>query len=170
MSKREIAILSFMTFLFGVTLVVLCVLYTSKHEKQPKQTNKSIVVAKFSAPEFDKNAVNGEPQSVDNDSYKAFNLAEFMFKICGEPVATDEGAALWLTNLTDNPAWMRAEIYDTNQSLLGSGGIVKNGFYVQNIPTDKPLSAGQEIVVKVFFYEPDTYYSKGTFTLNLVCK
>ncbi len=169
MSKREKIILAVMSAIFGIMLIVLCVLAVKKHDKQPTQ-EKSVVVVPFSAPEFDSNAVSGEPQNVNDESFQVLNMADFTFKICGEPAASNEGAELWLTNLAVNPAWMRAEIYDENENLLGSSGVIKTDFYVQTVPTSSPLSQGQKIAVKVYFYEPETYYSMGTFTLNLVCK
>lgn len=168
MSKREKVILAVMTAVLGIMLIVLCIVAVTHHDKPTSE--KTVVAAPFTAPEFDAAAVSGEPQNVDNESFQAVNLANFNFKLCPEPEASDEGAELWLTNLTVNSAWMRAEIYDENEKLLGSSGIVKTGSYLKTVPTDSPLAKGQNIAVKFYFYEPDTYYSMGTFKLNLVCK
>ena len=169
MSKREKIILAVMTAIFGIMVIMLGILTAKQHNK-PKSHEKSVVIAPFSAPEFDEDAVSGEPQNVNDETFQVLNMADFSFKLCGEPEATDDGASLWLTNLAVNPAWMRAEIHDENGNLLGTSGVIKTDSYIQTVHTDSPLSAGQKIAVKVFFYEPETYYSMGTFTLNLVCK
>ena len=168
MSKREKKILAVTAAVLCVLLVVLGILAVVYRSKKPAET--PVIIAPFSAPAFDANAQSGEPENVDEPSFQALQMANFTFKICGEPTAEGSSAVLWLTNLPDNSAWMRAELYDESGNVLGSSGIVKIGEYVRSIATNAPLSAGQKVAVKVYCYEPETYYSMGTFTLQLVCK
>ena len=169
MSKNEKCILGGLAAVFLVMLTVLGIV-AFKMKNNASAAESSIYIAPFSAPDFDAGAVLGEPENIDEPSYQIMEMEGFSFKVFGEPHIENDELVLCLTNLEKNPAWMKTRIYDENGNILGESGIVKIGEYLRSVHMNAPVSAGQNVVVKMLFYEPETYMSMGTFNLKLVCK
>ncbi len=170
MSKLEKYILGGVAALLLVLLIILGIVSLTQRNKKPAPPQNQVIVEQFSTPAFDANAISGKPEGMDEPSYQKLQMLDFSFQMFGEPIIEENELVLYLTNLTENPAWIKVKLYDENGGFLGESGVVRIGEYVRSVHTDAPLTAGQHITAKLFFYEPETYYSKGTFGLQLVCK
>lgn len=169
MSKKEKYILCGIATILLVMLAILGIV-TIKYTNKSSNTETSIYIAPFVAPDFDANAVEGIPKNIDEPSYQDMKMEDFSFKIFGEPKIENDELVLYLTNLEENPSWMKVRIYDENGNVLGESGIVRNGEYLRNVHINSAMTTGQTVVARMFFYEPETYMSMGAFNLKLVCK
>ena len=87
----------------------------------------------------------------------------FSFATCGKPSLKDGKITAYFTNPEDNEVWLLVKVYDeSGKKLLGQSGIIRNGEYVEQIALDKTPSEDCKIIFKIYSYEPDTYYSKGS--------
>ena len=53
-----------------------------------------------------------------------------------------------------------------DEKVVGETGLLKPGEYIKEVKLDKSLKKDDEITLKVMGYEPDTYYSAGSISLN----
>lgn len=136
-------------------IVALCI------EKKPVQ-------GEFTPPSFDSAAVTGTP-TVD-ESLGWFTPAaeglDMKVSVCGEVIIKDGKADVYFTNHEGNDVWMKLRIIDDEGNILAETGIIKPGEYIRTIAFDTVPKDGQIIHHKVMAYEPDTYYSAGSFTLQ----
>lgn len=122
----------------------------------------------FTPPDFDDSAVRGEPGEVDPSSaYGTLNFTEdISVSMCGEIAVNDGMATVWFASHTDNTVWMRMEVYDADGTLLGTSGVIRAGEYVERIVLFA-LPKSSEGTAKIITYEPQTYYSRGVFTVRV---
>lgn len=136
-------------------IVALCI------EKEP-------VRGEFTPPPFDASAEVGTP-AVD-ESLGWFTPAaeglDMKVSVCGEVIIEDGKADVYFTNHAGNDVWLRLRIIDDEGNILAETGIIKPGEYIRTIEFDTVPTNGQVIHHKVMAYEPDTYYSAGSFTLQ----
>lgn len=50
---------------------------------------------------------------------------------------------------------------------MGETGLLKPGEYVKTVTLTKTLAAGENIKLKIMGYEPETYESAGSVSLNV---
>lgn len=80
----------------------------------------------------------------------------------------DGRADVWFTNPESNTVWLKLRVLDGAGDTLGETGLIRPGEYVQAIFFDRVPGIGDSIGLKLMAYEPDTYYSAGSATLNTV--
>ncbi len=130
----------------------------------------------FVPPEFDKNAKSGTP-SDGGKYYVPFSQQgfEFSIHICNTIVMSGKNATVNFTNDSTNSVWLKIRVYEYSVgndgsavlgSVLGESGLIKPGEYLESVKLKKSLKAGATVSIKVMAYEPQTYYSKGSFSLN----
>ncbi|MCD8013406.1 MAG: hypothetical protein LUG99_09550 [Lachnospiraceae bacterium] len=121
----------------------------------------------FVPPEFDSTAVTGTPEPED-ESWSRINQEGMGFSahVCGKVVITDGTADLYFTNDEGNEVWLKLRITDGDGNILAETGLLKPGEYVQTVTFDTVPEDGAAIQMKIMAYEPETYYSAGTVTLN----
>ena len=139
-----------------VLIVVLCL------------SGKEPVTGQFEPPAFETAAVQGTPKVPDGFGYsECFQEGMgFRFSVCGKVMTEEQKALVYLTNPEGNGAWLKIRIFDVDGNLLGESGLLKAGEYVRAVPLSWNFSAGTPIKLKVMAYEPETYYSAGSVTLN----
>ena len=59
---------------------------------------------------------------------------------------------------------------DANGNTLGETGLIRPGEYVQSVVFETIPEVGDSIGLKLMAYEPETYYSAGSATLNTTVK
>lgn len=136
-------------------IVVLCI---------PKEAESK----PFTPPPFDESAKVGIPTVSDNLGYNILYRDGMSFKVgvCGKINVNGTTADIFLTNLEENEAWLKARFYDSNGDIVGESGLIKPGEYVKSIElTSQPL-ASEQYTVKIMSYEPETYKSLGAITLT----
>ena len=148
----------------AATLCAVCItimIITLSLPKKAPQGN-------FIPPPFDGSAVKGEPSIPDGLGY-AEPYREgmgFCAGLCGNIIIKDNTADIYFTNKAENEVWLMLRITDENGALLAETGIVRPGEFIQSIQFKESPKNGQKVICKIMAYEPETYYSKGYFTLK----
>lgn len=148
--------------LCGVLAVVLIVMVTALFFGRKQET------AEFAPPPFDPAAVAGVPEVPESLGYISpyQEGMGYRFSVCGNVVLEGSSAVIYLTNPAENEVWLKLRVLDENGNLLGETGLVKPGEYVKDVALTENLPAGAPIQLKIMGYEPETYLSAGSATLN----
>lgn len=120
----------------------------------------------FTPPPFDKNAVQGVPDVPDGLGWNELDVYVYKALICGVVVVDGSSADIWFTNPVENAVWLKLRILDADGNTIGETGIIKPGEYIQSVNFTTVPSCGSEIDLKLMGYEPETYCSAGSTTLN----
>lgn len=128
------------------------------------------VPAEFTPPPFEPNAVIGIPNVPDDLGWTELDAQAFLFSVCGKVVVRDAKADIWLTNPQSNSIWLKVRILDEDGNILGQSGLLRPGEYVQTVTFDEMPADGTAIGLKIMAYQPETYYSEGSATLNTTVK
>lgn len=148
--------------LCGVLVVVLAIMAAALILGGKQET------ADFIPPPFEPDAVQGTPQVSEALGYIApyQEGMGFRFALCGNVVMEGKNATVYLTNPTENDVWFKLRVLDENGIPLGETGLLRPGEYVKDVGLNENLPAGTQIKLKIMGYEPETYYSAGSATLN----
>jgi len=159
MSKAEKIILLVPAVLLAVLLAVLVFRVSEPVE---------VVVGEFTAPEFDPAAVKGVPAVSHPERYGTLNLTEeIAVSLYSSPVVKDGRAQVYFTSPETNAGWIRLRLYDNKGNVIGETGLVRPGEYVEFVSlTATPKRSAA--TAKILTYEPDTYYSMGSATAEIV--
>jgi hypothetical protein len=122
----------------------------------------------FSRPDFDSSAQTGEPEVEEKYGYATLEIEDgYVVKVCGVPANDGQDVNFYLTNASDNTVWLRGEVLDENNRVLGSSGVIKPGEYLTSITMDEPLEDDTaQVKLRVIAYEPDTWQSRGNVSLQ----
>lgn len=90
----------------------------------------------------------------------------YRFSVCGNVMTEGNEAVVYLTNPAENEVWMKLRVLDENGNVLGETGLIKPGEYVKSVALNTLPDAGTKISLKIMGYEPETYRSAGSVTLN----
>ena len=124
--------------------------------------------AEFAPPPFDATAVAGVPEVPENLGYISpyRDGMGYRFSVCGNVVLEGSNAAVYLTNPAENEVWLKLRVWDEKGNILGETGLIRPGEYVKDVALTENLTAGTKIKLKIMGYEPETYFSAGSATLN----
>lgn len=122
----------------------------------------------FTPPPFEVDAVGGMPIVPDELGWSEIYQDGMGFKayICGNVIEEDHAADIYFTNSEEFDVWLKLRILDENGTVLGETGILRPGEYVKSVSLTSKVKDGAAIKLKIMAYEPDTYYSVGSVTLN----
>jgi hypothetical protein len=155
MDKQQKTILIAVALLLAVALVALAVIFLNDK--------------KFTPPPFDATAQKGIP-TVTDASLRYGTVAispELTVGLCGNVVYKDGSAKVYFTSFEANTVWTRAKVLDEKGNLLGESGLLRPGEYVESISLSSPVENSAKVVLKIYSYEPDTYYSMGTAEITV---
>ena len=122
----------------------------------------------FTPPPFDASAQVGTPEVPEGLGYSEFDAKLFKASICGEVIVVDSSADIYLTNPESNTAWLKLRVLDVKGNIIGETGLIKPGEYIQSVAFTTVPKKGAKIVLKIMAYEPETYHSAGSASLNTV--
>ena len=124
--------------------------------------------AEFTPPPFDATTVAGVPEVPESLGYISpyQDGMGYRFSVCGNVIMDGSNAAVYLTNPAENEVWLKLRVLDENGNILGETGLVRPGEYVKDVALTEKLTAGTKIKLKIMGYEPETYFSAGSATLN----
>ena len=124
--------------------------------------------AEFTPPPFDATAVAGVPEVPENLGYISPYQEGMGYRssVCGNVIMEGNNAAVYLTNPGENEVWLKLRVLDENDNILGETGLIRPGEYVKDVALTENLTAGTKIKLKIMGYEPETYFSAGSATLN----
>ena len=127
---------------------------------------RSQIQAEFVPPPFDENAVFGLPEVPENLSWAELDAQMFRVSVCGMVAASDGAADIWMTNPVENDVWLKLRVLDQNGTILGETGLIMPGQYVRAVVLNEVPAAGTPVSLKIMAYEPETYHSAGSISLN----
>ena len=160
MDKRQRLIVAIFGGLLVVALVVLTVLALTR--------TPDVVISDFKAPPFDENAVLGVPDEVSAKGNYHEGTVDgcFSFSICGAPIYENGRLYPYFASRGDNEVWLLIKVYGADGSEIGKSGLIRPGECIPSVALSSPPT-GSEIRVKIFSYEPDTYFSRGSASATL---
>ena len=124
----------------------------------------------FTHPDFEVSAEKGMPVlNEEMFGYSELKVTDgYTIYLCGVPSNDGQNIDMYLTNPKGNDVWVMAEITDSNGDILGKSGVLKQDEFVKTIKLDKVLPKRETPVsVNIIAFEPKSWQSKGTITLNL---
>ena len=145
--------------LFGVFAVLLIVMITALCiPKTPE----------FVPPAFEA-AVQGTPEVEESMGYTELYKEGMAYRVsvCGVPTVDGQNLTVYFTNTEGNETYLKLRVLDTDGNILGETGLLKPGEYVKTVTLDKTLALGENIKLKIMGYEPETYESAGSVSLNV---
>lgn len=145
-----------------ISLVVMVAALTFSAGKQEP--------AAFIPPSFDENAVQGSPDVPEDLGWGEVDAQVYKVSICGVVTVEDGKADVWFTNPESNTVWLKLRVLDADGNTLGETGLIRPGEYVQSVVFEIIPEIGDSIGLKLMAYEPETYYSAGSATLNTIVK
>ena len=148
--------------LCGVFAIVLAVMSAALYFGGKQDT------AEFTPPPFEPAAVSGVPEVPESLGYISpyQEGMGYRFSVCGNVVMEGNAAAVYLTNPAENKVWLKLRVLDENGNILGETGLIRPGEYVKDVALTENLPTGTKIKLKIMGYEPETYFSAGSATLN----
>lgn len=125
----------------------------------------------YTPPAFATDAIEGVPSPEEHFLYGEINcqfgyhcaLAANLYQ------QEDSGVYIYFTNPSSNQVNLKCEIRKkgTNK-LLYSSDVIRPGEYIEKLyPTGSIANQSQKVIVYVYAFEPDTWYSAGTTSLEL---
>lgn len=141
-------------------LMTLALLWSGKQKED----------AGFTPPSFEPAAQSGTPTVDSSFGWSEIYQDGMSFKayVCGNVIVKNNMADVYFTNCEGFSVWLKLRILDESGEILGETGLIKPGEYVKSVTLTSHVTDGQKIKLKIMAYEPDTYYSAGTATLNTV--
>ena len=126
----------------------------------------------FSPPPFEKAAVSGMPTVPEELGWSEIyqDGMEFRAYICGNVIEKDDAADVYFTNSEEFDVWLKLRVLTADGTLLGETGLIRPGEYVKSVSLTSEVEDGTAIKLKIMAYEPDTYYSAGSVTLNTILR
>lgn len=124
--------------------------------------------AAFTPPLFEPAAMAGVPEVPESLGYISpyQEGMGYRFSVCGNVVMEGNAASVYLTNPEENDVWLKLRVLDENDNILGETGLIRPGEYVKDVALTENLTAGTKIKLKIMGYDPETYFSAGSATLN----
>ena len=164
MSKKEICIIS---VLAALILAVVIAAVSIRAGREPER-----IVGEFAPPAFSENALAGapDPTEVEGLPYGTLTLSEEMAVSMVSDLTVDENGdvEIWLTAPDTNQGWVMLRLVDEQGRVLAESGLLKPGRYIRTMHLDTVPKSGGIILAKILTYEPDTYYSMGSASAQVM--
>ena len=121
----------------------------------------------FTPPEEEENAVEGVPEVDEDLGWSEITIDDgYVVSICGVVNEEDGSAEVWFYSDDENEVWVKLRIQDEDGNTIGESGLLMPGEYVQYVELDTVPEEDETVYLEVMGYEPDTYYSAGSVTLE----
>lgn len=152
--KAVIPILSVLCFISAL-LMFFALNYSEK-----KQVN-------FIPPDFDSEAIIGVPEPPQELGWSEISQDGMSYRvgICGNIIINNGIADVYFFNSETNMVWLKLRVLDEQDNIICETGLIKPKEYIKSITFDE-VKDGEKIKLKIMAYEPETYYSEGSITLN----
>lgn len=151
---HKVVVVIFCIIAIGSIVTMIIVLNSAKN---------NVDYTDFIPPEFEQNAVDGEPNVPENLGYSLMSLDdEYNIYVCGK--LKNEGGKVdaYFTSDINNNVWVKLQIISGTDEVMGETGIIKPGQYVKSIKLKYVPDKETEVKLKVIGYEPETYHSGGS--------
>lgn len=161
MEKSQKIILSVLAVVF-VGITITCFVFS-------KYGGKEQISPTFVAPAFDDNAVILSSEEIPQSAqYKSLSIkSDFEISMASVVAINDNVADVYFTSKTTNTAWLKIEVLSSDGKIFyGESGLLNAGETIKQIKLNSN-PPGEELIIKILSYEPDTYYSMGTATVRV---
>lgn len=126
----------------------------------------------YTPPEFDENAKVGVPSPDEGFLYDTVATDfGYQFRIAANLYQQEDATVkAFFTNPAENEVYLMCEITsEESGEVLYKSGALRPGEYVESIsPCSKFANEAMNVVVKVYAFEPGTWYSAGTTSISAV--
>jgi len=122
----------------------------------------------FVPPGFDTASEIGTPEVPEGLGYSSpyREGMAYRFSVCGNVRMEGSAAIVYLTSDAENEVYLKLRVLDGQGNILGETGLIKPGEYVKSVALTEPLAPGTAVRLKIMSYEPETYMSAGSASLN----
>lgn len=120
----------------------------------------------FVPPPFDPAAQSGVPDVPEDAGYGQLDAKAFRFSAAGALTVRNGAVDVWLTNPDGSGVWLKVRLLAEDGTVLGESGLLRSGQYVRSVALDTVPQETMAVTLKIMAYEPDTYYSAGSVTLQ----
>ena len=160
MDKRQRLIVAIFGGLLVAALIMLTALLLTKEP--------DVIISDFEAPPFDEGAVLGIPEEAIADGNYHEGTVEgcYSFSICGAPVYENGHLYPYFASHGDNEVWLLIKVYGADGTEIGKSGLIRPGECIPSVALST-TPTGTEVRVKIFSYEPETYFSRGSASATL---
>lgn len=146
-----------------IIALIICVLSIGGFILALNSYNKS---KEFVKPEFEKHVKEGMPKLTKEDGFEEFEVSdEYIVYMTGETKLEDNKLIVYFTSKKTNNVYVKLRVLK-DERIVGETGLIKPGEYIKEVKLDKSLKKDDKITLKVMGYEPETYYSAGSISLN----
>ncbi len=112
------------------------------------------------------NVKTGMPNLSEEDGFKEFEVSsDYIVYMTGETKLNDDKLIVYFTSKKTNNVYVKLRILKDNK-IVGETGLLKPDEYIKEVKINRSLKKDDKITIKVIGYEPDTYYSAGSISLN----
>lgn len=118
-------------------------------------------------PAFDSSAEKGVPKLDDVADYEGFDAKNYSFSLCAKPVLSGDKLKVYLTDPDDSGVLLKVRVLDENGDIIGESGLIAQGEYLPAVTIKKQVGTAK---LKIMAYEPETFYSAGSVTINIETK
>ena len=149
---------------FAAIIILTCFVSCNEDVQQPV-----IERGEFVPPPFDDAAVVGIPEIAEPDKvgYKELDArSAYKLSICGAVKLDGDKADVYFTNPESNDVWLKLRVLNEKGEVIAETGLIRPGEYLKSINFSSIPKIGDKIIIKVMGYQPDTYYSAGSVSLN----
>ena len=156
--KNKSMIIDILAGLCAVSVIVMAIALSNRKVRQ----------AEFVPPEFDPNAVLGEPTVPEELGWDTLYQDGMGYRVavCGRLLLEGSSARVFLYNEDGNEVWLKLRIYNESGKIIAETGLIKPGEYLEAVNFDTLPRNGESVKMKIMAYEPETYYSAGSVVLN----
>ena len=161
MDREQKTILTVVASIVLILTVVAVVLFLNKDNIKRR--------APFVAPPFEQTAISGMPQDIDESlTYKEVAIKEdYIIHLCATPKEQNGVLTLYFTSSDKNADLLKIRVFDSDNNLLGESGLIEPNSYIKDITLNRSLEDKEGVAIKVMSYQKESYYSNGSFKLNL---
>lgn len=160
MDKRQRLTVAIFGGLLAAALILLAVLMLAQAP--------DVIISDFEAPPFDEGAVLGIPEeaTAHGNYHEATVEGCYSFSICGAPAYENGRLYPYFASHGDNEVWLLIKVYGADGTEIGKSGLIRPGECIPSVALSS-APTGTEVRVKIFSYEPDTYFSRGSASVTL---
>ena len=159
MDKQQKILLAIVAAVLAVALIVVGIIVGTRGND----------VQDFVPPPFDETAVVGMSSlPSEEQGFQTFSVSEELsFGMCGNLIYKDGRVDVSFLSSGSNTVWVRVKLVDRKDKVLAESGLIRPGEYVQYLSLSTVPRDGSGFKVKIYTYEPETYYSKGSATAEV---
>ncbi len=161
--KRYKCAICILSVMLGAAVIILVVAIIHGSDKT------RYVYGDFKAPEFEASAVTGSPDITDIYGYGRFTEDGMAYSVClMRPLnmVDAHSARILFTNEQSNTVWLKLRVINDRGNIIAETGLIKPGQYIDTILFDEIPQKSSIVTLKVMGYEPWTYHSAGSISIE----